>query len=157
MLPLFHVIINNCLNSLMAAGAKVVLQHRFDAVQYMRNVHEEKVTVAMVVPPFLFSWIMAVPEAIAYDITHVRAFATAASTFPRDLKESVSKFMPKAKIFYSYGLTEASGGTVTVLPPSRMFDKDGSIGVVSKILDYRIVDGAGNRVRKGEADIVVCS
>ncbi len=150
-LPLFHVIINNCLNSLMAAGAKVVLQHRFDAVEYMRNVHEEKVTVALVVPPFLFSWIMAVPEAIAYDITHVRAFATAAATFPRDLKESVRKYMPEADIFYSYGLTEASGGTVTVLPPSRLLDKDGSIGVVSAILDYRIVDGEGNPVRKGEA------
>ncbi len=150
-LPLFHVIINNCLNSLMAAGAKVVLQHRFDAVQYMRNVHDEKVTVAMVVPPFLFSWIMAVPEAIAYDITHVRAFATAAATFPRDLKESVRKYMPKADLFYSYGLTEASGGTVTVLPPSRQIDKDGSIGVVSTILDYRIADAQGNPVRKGEA------
>jgi acyl-CoA synthetase (AMP-forming)/AMP-acid ligase II len=149
-LPLFHVIINNCLNSLMAAGAKVVLQHRFDAVAYMRNVHEEKVTVAMVVPPFLFSWIMAVPEAIAYDISHVRAFATAAATFPKDLKESVARYMPKADIFYSYGLTEASGGTVTVLPPSRTFDKDGSIGVVSTILDYRIVDAQGNAVGTGE-------
>ena len=59
--------------------------------------------------------------------------------------------MPKADIFYSYGLTEASGGTVTVLPPSRQFDKDGSIGVVNTILDYRIVDGEGNPVQKGEA------
>jgi acyl-CoA synthetase (AMP-forming)/AMP-acid ligase II len=150
-LPLFHVIINNCLNSLMAAGAKVVLQHRFDAVEYMRNVHEEKVTVAMVVPPFLFSWIMAVPEAIAYDVSHVRAFATAAATFPRDLKESVKKYMPEADLFYSYGLTEASGGTVTVLPPSRQMDKDGSIGVVSEILDYRVVDAEGRAVQKGEA------
>jgi acyl-CoA synthetase (AMP-forming)/AMP-acid ligase II len=150
-LPLFHVIINNCLNSLMAAGAKVVLQHRFDAVQYMRNVHEERVTVAAVVPPFLFSWIMAVPEAIAYDVTHVRAFATAAATFPRDLKESVKKYMPEADVFYSYGLTEASGGTVTVLPPSRLFDKDGSIGVVNTILDYRIVDAEGESVGTGEA------
>ena len=149
-LPLFHVIINNCLNSLMAAGAKVVLQHRFDAVQYMKNIHDEKVTVALVVPPFLFSWIMAVPEAIAYDISHVRAFATAAATFPRDLKESVRQYMPQADIYYSYGLTEASGGTVTVLPPSRMLDKDGSIGVVDTILDYRIVDAQGRPVRRGE-------
>ncbi len=150
-LPLFHVIINNCLNSLMAAGAKVVLQHRFDAVEYMRNLQEEKVTVAMVVPPFLFSWIMAVPEAIAYDVTHVRAFATAAATFPKGLKESVRKYMPKADMFYSYGLTEASGGNVTLLPPSRQFDKDGSIGVVHAVLDYRIVDEEGKPVGKGDA------
>jgi acyl-CoA synthetase (AMP-forming)/AMP-acid ligase II len=117
----------------------------------MKNVHEEKVTVALVVPPFLFSWIMAVPEAIAYDITHVRAFATAAATFPRDLKESVKRYMPRADIFYSYGLTEASGGTVTVLPPGRQLDKDGSIGVVSTILDYRIVDEQGNPVPVGGA------
>ena len=124
-LPLFHVIINNCLNSLMAAGAKVVLQHRFDMVTYMKNLHEEKVTVAMVVPPFLWSWIMAVPEAIAYDVTHVRVFATAAATFPQDLKKDVQKYMPKAELFYTYGLTESSGGNATVLPSSRDVRKGG--------------------------------
>ncbi len=149
-LPLFHVIINNCLNSLMAAGAKVVLQHRFDMVEYMKNVHEEKVTVAMVVPPFLFSWIMSVPEAIAYDVTHVRVFATAAATFPQDLKKDVKKYMPKAEMYYTYGLTESSGGNATVLPPSMMFEKDDSIGVVNPVLSYRIVDDQGKEVGIGE-------
>jgi acyl-CoA synthetase (AMP-forming)/AMP-acid ligase II len=149
-LPLFHVIINNCLNSLMAAGAKVVLQHRFDMVEYMKNVHEEKVTVAMVVPPFLFSWIMSVPEAIAYDVTHVRVFATAAATFPQDLKKDVKRHMPKAEMYYTYGLTESSGGNATVLPPSMMFEKDDSIGVVNPVLSYRIVDDQGKEVGIGE-------
>jgi fatty-acyl-CoA synthase len=149
-LPLFHVIINNCLNSLMAAGAKVVLQHRFDMVEYMKNVHEEKVTVAMVVPPFLFSWIMSVPEAIAYDVTHVRIFATAAATFPNDLKKDVQKYMPNAEMYYTYGLTESSGGNATVLQPSMMFDKDDSIGVINPVLSYRIVDDQGNKMGIGE-------
>ena len=149
-LPLFHVIINNCLNSLMAAGAKVVLQHRFDMVEYMKNVHEEKVTIAMVVPPFLFSWIMSVPEAIAYDVTHVRVFATAAATFPQDLKKDVQRYMPNAEMYYTYGLTESSGGNATVLPPSKMFEKDDSIGVVNPVLSYRIVDDQGNDVGTGE-------
>jgi acyl-CoA synthetase (AMP-forming)/AMP-acid ligase II len=149
-LPLFHVIINNCLNSLMAAGARVVLQHRFDPVVYMRNVSEEKVTVAMVVPPFLFNWIMAVPEAIAYDVTHVRVFATAAATFPHDLKNEVKKYMPKAGLFYTYGLTESSGGNATVLPDDMMFKKEGSIGVVNPVLAYRIVDDEGKDVAVGD-------
>jgi acyl-CoA synthetase (AMP-forming)/AMP-acid ligase II len=149
-LPLFHVIINNCLNSLMAAGAKVVLQHRFDMVEYMKNVHEEKVTVAMVVPPFLFSWIMSVPEAIAYDVTHVRVFATAAATFPNDLKKDVQRYMPNAEMYYTYGLTESSGGNATVLLPSMMFDKDDSIGVINPILSYKLVDDQGKEVGIGE-------
>jgi acyl-CoA synthetase (AMP-forming)/AMP-acid ligase II len=149
-LPLFHVIINNCLNSLMAAGARVVLQHRFDMVEYMKNVHEEKVTVAMVVPPFLFSWIMSVPEAIAYDVTHVRVFATAAATFPNDLKKDVQKYMPNAEMYYTYGLTESSGGNATVLQPSMMFDKDDSIGVINPVLSYRIVDDQGKEMGIGE-------
>jgi acyl-CoA synthetase (AMP-forming)/AMP-acid ligase II len=149
-LPLFHVIINNCLNSLMAAGAKVVLQHRFDMAEYMKNVHEEKVTVAMVVPPFLFSWIMSVPEAIAYDVTHVRVFATAAATFPNDLKKDVQRYMPNAEMYYTYGLTESSGGNATVLLPSMMFDKDDSIGVINPILSYKLVDDQGKEVGIGE-------
>jgi len=144
-LPLFHVIINNCLNSLMAAGAKVVLQHRFDAVEYMKNVHDEKVTVAIVVPPFLFNWIMAVPEAIAYDVSHVRAFATAAATFPVDLRHDILKYMPDAEIYYSYGLTESSGGNATLLVPSMTFEKDSSIGVVNPVLEYRILTGEGEQ------------
>jgi acyl-CoA synthetase (AMP-forming)/AMP-acid ligase II len=149
-LPLFHVIINNCLNSLMAAGATVVLQQRFDMVEYMKNVHEEKVTVAIVVPPFLFSWIMATPEAIAYDVTHVRIFATAAATFPTDLKHDVQKYMPKAELYYTYGLTESSGGNATVLPPSMMFEKEGAIGSVNPVLNYRIVDDEGKAVKLGD-------
>lgn len=149
-LPLFHVIINNCLNSLVAAGARVVLQHRFDPVVYMRNVSEEKVTVAMVVPPFLFNWIMGVPEAIAYDVSHVRVFATAAATFPHDLKNEVKKYMPKAGLFYTYGLTESSGGNATVLPDAMMFKKEGSIGVINPVLSHRIVDDEGNDVGIGE-------
>jgi fatty-acyl-CoA synthase len=38
-LPLFHVIQNNCLHPMLAAGASVVLQHRFDAVQFMKAIH----------------------------------------------------------------------------------------------------------------------
>ena len=149
-LPLFHVIINNCLNALMAAGAKVVLQHRFEPVEYMRNISEEKVTIAIVVPPFLFNWIMGVPEAIAYDITHVRIFATAAATFPNDLKEDVKKYMPKAEMFYTYGLTESSGGNATVLTPNMMFEKAGSIGAVNPVLSYKIVDDEGNEAKIGD-------
>ncbi len=149
-LPLFHVIINNCLNSLMAAGARVVLQHRFDPVVYMRNVSEEKVTVAMVVPPFLFNWIMGVPEAIAYDVSHVRVFATAAATFPHELKNDVKKYMPNAGLYYTYGLTESSGGNATVLADAMMFKKEGSIGVINPVLSYRIVDDQGKEVGIGD-------
>lgn len=149
-LPLFHVIINNCLNSLMAAGGKVVLQHRFDPVQFMKNIHEEKVNITIVIPPFLFNWIMAVPEAIAYDISHSRIFATAAATFPEDLKKEVQKYMPNADMYYTYGLTEGSGGNVTVLPPSRVFEKEGSIGVVNPILNYKILDTEGKEVGVGD-------
>ncbi|MEW6441654.1 MAG: AMP-binding protein [bacterium] len=149
-LPLFHVIINSCLNSLMAAGARVVLQRRFDPVLFMKNLHDEKVTVVLVVPPFLFGWILAVPEAIRYDVSHVRAFATAAASFPRDLKEAVRAHMPNAEIFYTYGLTESSGGNATVLPPALAFAKEGSIGVVNPILRYRIVTPGGRPAGTGE-------
>ncbi len=149
-LPLFHVIINNCLNSLVAAGARVVLQHRFEPVAYMKNLHDEKVTVAMVVPPFLFNWIMAVPEAIKYDVTHVRVFATAAATFPDELKKDVKKYMPTAELFYTYGLTESSGGNATVLADAMMFEKAGSIGVVNPALAYLIVDDQDREVKVGD-------
>ena len=150
-LPLFHVIINNCLNSLMAAGAKVILQPGFDPVKYMKDMHEEKVTVAMVVPPFLFNWIQAFPEAMAFDQSHVRAFATAAATFPTDLKHEVKTHFPNAEFYYTYGLTESSGGNATVLDPAMMFKKDGAIGVVNPVLNYRIVNPEGREAQVGEA------
>lgn len=148
-LPLFHVIINNCLNSLMAAGARVVLEPRFDPVAYMRRIHDEKVTVVMVVPPFLFSWIAAMPEAMAFDMGGVRVFATAAAAFPLDLKKTVQAHFSNAEIYYTYGLTESSGGNATVLDPAMVFEKDGSIGVVNPILRYRLVDEADQDVPVG--------
>ena len=150
-LPLFHVIINNCLNSLMAAGAKVVLEPGFEPVRFMKDIHDEKVNVAMVVPPFLFNWIMAFPDAMAFDMSHVRAFATAAATFPTDLKKQVQAHFPNARLYYTYGLTESSGGNATVLDPAMMFEKDGSIGVVNPMFDYRIVDPEGLEAGPGQA------
>jgi acyl-CoA synthetase (AMP-forming)/AMP-acid ligase II len=149
-LPLFHVIINNCLNTLMAAGARVVLSPGFEAVQYMKDIYEQKVTVVMVVPPFLFSWIAALPEAMQYDMSHVRVFGTAAATFPADLKKQVQAHFSNADIYYVYGLTECSGGNATVLDRTQVFEKDGSIGVVNSILQYRIVDEFGEAVELGK-------
>ncbi|MBC7231249.1 MAG: AMP-binding protein [Actinobacteria bacterium] len=149
-LPLFHVIQNNCLHPLLAAGATVVLQHRFDPVAYMRAIQEEKVTLSIVVPPFLFGWIMSVPEAMAYDASSVRVFATAAATFPDELKKAVLQHMPSARLYYTYGLTESSGGNATVLYPDNAFRKPDSIGVVNPLLDYRIVNEAGEEVPPGE-------
>ncbi|MFH1135282.1 MAG: AMP-binding protein [Pseudomonadota bacterium] len=148
-LPLFHVIINNCLNALVAAGAKVVLEPRFDPVMFMRDMHREKVTAAMVVPPFLFNWIAAFPEAMAFDQSHVRLFATAAATFPTDLKRAVAGHFPNAEIFYTYGLTETSGGNAALLNPAMQFAKDGAIGVVNPVLNHRVVDQFGRDVGPG--------
>jgi acyl-CoA synthetase (AMP-forming)/AMP-acid ligase II len=145
-LPLFHVIINNGLNSFMAAGSRVVLEPRFDAVRYMERIHKEKVTVVQVVPPFLFSWIAAIPEAMAWDMSHVRVFSTAAASFPEDLKQAVRRHFTNAEIYYTYGLTETSGGNATVLDPGMIFDKGESIGVVNPLLEFRIVDEKGNGV-----------
>lgn len=150
MLPLFHVIQNNCLHPLLAAGATVVLQRGFDPVAYMKTVEEEKVTMLIVVPPFLFGWIMNVPEAMAYDASHVRIFATAAATFPEELKRAVLEKMPAAQLFYTYGLTESSGGNATVLHHDNAFKKADSIGVVNPLMDYRIVDEEGDDVAVGE-------
>lgn len=149
-LPLFHVIQNNCLHPLLAAGATVVLQGGFDPVAYMKAIEEEKVTLVIVVPPFLFGWIMSVPEAMACDATSVRAFATAAATFPEELKQVVLQKMPNARLFYTYGLTESSGGNATVLNHDNNFRKPGSIGVVNPLMAYRIVRDTGEEAVVGE-------
>ncbi len=131
-MPLFHVIVNGCINPCLAAGATVVLMRRFEEVAFMKTISEEKVSFIAVVPPFLFAWVMKVPEAIAYDVTHVRLFVTAATTFPDDLKRSVLKYMPKAKLLYVYGLTESSGGNATALLHGDAFRKTGSIGMPTR-------------------------
>jgi long-chain acyl-CoA synthetase len=149
-LPLYHVIINNCLNSLFAAGARVVLMPAFDPVEFMKGIHEEKVNVVLVVPPFLFSWIAAVPDAMAFSMDHVRIFATAAATFPTQLKHAVRTHFPNAGIYYTYGLTESSGGNATVLDASLAFEKEGSIGTVNPLLNYRVAREDGSDARPGE-------
>ena len=148
-LPLFHVIINNGLNSFMAAGARVVLEPRFDAVRFMESIHREKVTVVQVVPPFLFSWIAAIPEAMAWDMGHVRLFCTAAASFPMDLRHAVRNHFKNADIYYTYGLTETSGGNATVLDPLLTFEMKESIGIVNPVLKYRVVDEDNRDVGPG--------
>lgn len=147
-LPLYHVVFNTLLLPFMFVGATVVLTDIFDPDEILRKVEEEKITIFSIVPPMLLNrFEQFVPK---YDLSSVKYFITAAASFPAELKKKAQVFFKNAVLGYSYGLTEMGGGNVTILGPDCQFTKDGSIGVVTKNLEWRVVSEKGLDVNSGE-------
>ncbi len=147
-LPLYHVVFNTLLLPFMFVGATVVLTDLSDPDDILSKVEGEKVTIFAIVPPMLLNRFEPfVPE---HDLSSIRYFLTAAASFPAELKKKTLAFFKNTCIGYSYGLTEMGGGNVTILRPDHQFIKDGSIGLVTRNLDWRVVNENGLDVGPGE-------
>jgi acyl-CoA synthetase (AMP-forming)/AMP-acid ligase II len=146
-LPLYHVVFNTLFLPYVFVGASVVMLDVFNPEAILQNVAERGVTIFSIVPPVLINRFES--AATHYDLSSVRYFLTAAASFSPELKRKTQALFSNTRLGYSYGLSEMGGGNVTILDPNHQFTKDGSIGVVTKTLNWRVVQDNGDDVPKG--------
>ena len=152
-LPFTHIFgLNVVLLASLEAGASIVLQQRFDAVESLRMVREHGVTMLTGAPPMWQRWLDAdVPDDA---MSSVQFAASGAAALPLGVFESVKERFG-VEIAQGYGLTETSpivtlGRGVPVRPTS--------VGRVLPGVDVALVDDSGTPVDVGdEGEIVVRS
>jgi long-chain acyl-CoA synthetase len=152
-LPFTHIFgLNVVLLASLEAGAAIVLQQRFDAVESLRMVREHGVTMLTGAPPMWQRWLDAdVPDDA---MSSVQFAASGAAALPLGVFESVKERFG-VEIAQGYGLTETSpivtlGRGVPVRPTS--------VGRVLPGVDVALVDDSGTPVDVGdEGEIVVRS
>jgi long-chain acyl-CoA synthetase len=145
--PLFHVFgLNVALGLVLATGAGLVLEERFDPAASLAMVEELGVTSLVGVPAVFAAW--AELAAASEDaLGTVRLAVSGAAPLP---PEVAAAFEARTGVVLSqgYGLTEASPVVSTTLGTGR--NRPGSVGRPLPGVEVRLVDEAGTDVLEGD-------
>jgi long-chain acyl-CoA synthetase len=125
-----------------AVGQKVVLLRKWDAVTAMQTIQNEKVTMIATVPAILKD-LLTHPKFNDFDLTSISRVAAAGAATPAGLPELLRDKLGIENRSAGYGMTETASVCATMSGP--VFDlKPMAAGIVSPIIDLRIVDVQGN-------------
>jgi long-chain acyl-CoA synthetase len=129
-------------------GGTLVIMPKFDPDEFLRLVHEEKVTSTMAVPTIM-KRLMSLPDDVRrrYDVRSMRSMVFGAAPCPMETKRAIADYFGDCLYEY-YGSTDA--GLSTILPPHEQFTKVGSCGRVLDGHDIKIFDEDGNELPRGQ-------
>ena len=135
----------------LVLGACSVFMRHFDEEHAAHLIASERVTNGFFIPNMVRRMLLS----RAWERNAVATFRrlyVGGATFRMPDKLAVREVLPKTRIYYQYGLTEA-GPIVTRLRPDDMFrdDVDGSIGQEMLLNDVSIQDETGREVDDGVA------
>ena len=152
--PIFHVFGMACnLMAAVACRAKMVLLDRFKAIDALRLIEQERVTVQHAVPTML-NLELKCPEFDSFDLSSLRVGMTGASPCPPETIRGVTEKMGM-RLLISYGTTET--GTVTITEYDEREDRlYNSVGKAVEGVEVRIVDDARRPVALGEVGEIAC-
>ncbi|MXP11168.1 class I adenylate-forming enzyme family protein [Pseudoblastomonas halimionae] len=148
--PLFHVTgeVPLFLQS-FALGRKLVLTPKWDAVEAMRLIEQEKVSYFVGVP--LMSYEIAThPDRDKYDLSSCQAYAAGGAPRPVDHVTKIKDKLPEGFPLLGYGLTETNAVGCGNFNENYLA-KPGSTGRPSEpLVDLAILDDDGNEMPQGE-------
>jgi long-chain acyl-CoA synthetase len=145
--PISHIFGQTLLNVSCMAGARAVLMERFDPVEFLTQIQEQKVTFFAGVPTLVYFMLNA-PMVGDFDLTSLRRVMIGGDALPpQAMKALAAKF--ELEVITGYGLTE--GVPLTYLSAAMMESSpEGSIGVPASGTQVRIVDEEGRDALPGE-------
>ncbi|KAJ7108782.1 AMP binding protein [Mycena epipterygia] len=151
-LPFYHVYaLTQVLHLPLIDGLPVIIQQRFEPVEFCANIAKYKATYSLIVPPILVV-LARHPAAEKYDLSSLRWLCSGAAPLGRDLVDQVKKRLLASRgpgatctIVQGYGLTETSP-TTHLLPSADADRKMGSIGTLLPNLEARLVDDEDGHV-----------
>jgi acyl-CoA synthetase (AMP-forming)/AMP-acid ligase II len=148
-LPFRYIYGNSLLLTHLLVGGRLVIDNRFAFPQaVLKTMAEQKVTGFSGVP----SNFMILLENVNFcsdRLPHLRYVTQAGGAMAPEVIRRVMAACPDKQIFIMYGQTEASP-RVSYLPPARLADNVGSIGIPVPGVDIRIADDEGDEVAEGE-------
>jgi long-chain acyl-CoA synthetase len=125
-----------------AVGQKVVLLRKWDAETAMQTIQTEKVTMLSTVPAILKD-LLTHPRFDDFDLSSISRVAAAGAATPTGLPELLRDRLGIENRAAGYGMTETASVCATMSGP--VFDlKPMAAGIISPIIDLRIVDVQGN-------------
>jgi fatty-acyl-CoA synthase/long-chain acyl-CoA synthetase len=143
--PLYHSGPGGFMAIGLAMGQTIVLQHKFDAEDWLRLLDTYRCTSTFAAPTPIRMICNLPPETIErYDRSSMRVMIANAAPWSFALKQRYVDTFPSESLFEVYGSTEL--GVNTVLRPEDQMRKPGSCGRASPMVEIRLYDDEGNVV-----------
>ena len=155
--PLFHCF--GCVLGVLAAvshGATLVVLEKFDPVQVMTAVEQEKCT-ALYGVPTMFIAVLEHKLFKKFDFSSLRTGIMAGSPCPVQVMRQVIDKMYMNEVTICYGLTEASPVITQTLPGDDLRRRTETVGRAMPHIEMKIVDPeTGQTLGTGEQGEVCC-
>jgi fatty-acyl-CoA synthase/long-chain acyl-CoA synthetase len=137
--PLYHSGPGGFANIAFAMGHTVVIQHKFNAEDWLRLIHTYRCSSSFSAPTPIRMIVNLPAEVKArYDVSSMRVLVANAAPWPFSLKEEYVKLFPPESLWEVYGSTEM--GVNTVLAPPDQLRKPGSCGRPAPAVDVALFD-----------------
>lgn len=150
-LPFSHlgglIYIQNCISY----GLTIVLMERFIPVEFLKSIHNYKVTCFWIVPSMYYAFLQ-LKEFESFDLSSLRWIVTFGASSSPDALRRFHQFCPKARLLNGWGMTETNAPT-TVLPMDS--DKIESVGRPAPWIEVKIFDEHDKELPAGKTGEVV--
>lgn len=147
-LPFYYSYGNSVLHTHLAVGASLVLEN---SLLYPHRVLQRLAEARCTGLPgvaSMFALFMDRAGFDNYDLSALRYLTQAGGPMPVARLEQLRRALPQARLFVMYGQTEATA-RLSYLPPERLDDKLGSVGVPIPGTEIQIHDPAGRALPPG--------
>lgn len=153
-LPFYYVYGKSILNTHAAVGATVVIENRFQYPNTALDTLEQERCTGFSGVPSTFSILLHRSNLAERKLEHLRYVTQAGGAMSPRITRQLIEALPGKRIFVMYGATEA-GARLAYLPPERLAEKIGSIGIAipNVELTVRRPDGSEADVRE-EGELV---
>ncbi|HRI13911.1 MAG TPA: AMP-binding protein [Verrucomicrobiota bacterium] len=133
-------------------GGTLVLEKSFAfPAAILKTIERERVTGFPGVPT-IFA-MLAPMDLSAFDLSRLRYLSNTAAALPVSHIQEIRRKFPWARLYSMYGLTETK--RTLYLPPARLDDKPGSVGIAIPGTETWLVDEQGNRLPPGSTGELV--
>ncbi len=147
-LPFYYIYGNSLLLTAIACGACLVIDNRFMYPETVLNTLEEQKCTGFSGVPSNFMILLGKSTLASRKLPHLRYFTQAGGAMAPEVIRSLVQAFPDKEVFIMYGQTEAAP-RVTYLPPPRLTDKLGSIGIPLSGIQVKIMDDQGQELPPG--------
>lgn len=148
-LPFYYSYGNSVLHTHLSAGGCVLIENNLAYPhRVMQCMSAERATGFSGVPS-TFALLLSRVKLEDYDLSALRYLTQAGGPMPPANTERLRRALPRTQLFVMYGQTEATA-RLSYLPPARLTEKMGSIGVAIPGVTLEVRNNLGQLVATGE-------
>jgi amino acid adenylation domain-containing protein len=155
-LPLYYVYGLSLLHTHLLVGGSVVIDNRFAFPNVVLEAMVQREVTGFAGVPSSFALLLHKSNLPGLPLPSLRYVTQAGGSMPPARIREWLERGPPARFFVMYGATEASA-RLAYLPPERLLDKLGSIGVAIPDVDIRVLRDDGTTAAPGEVGELVAS